>query len=192
MSVPERVGDITVEEYLGDEETSNDRCEYVAGEVFDLDEPSEAHCLLAENVAARLREHLRGNMYWVFVSYMKVQIEAADAFYYPDVMVTRESLSATQDFKRQPCLIIEVLSPNTAMIDRREKLWAYRKLESLREYVMIAQDEARIEVYRRDAPGKWTQEILGPDDELRFESLPTEALRMTMAEVYEDVILPGE
>lgn len=192
MSLPARVQDLTVEEYLAGEQVSEVRHEYIAGQVFAMAGASEAHNLIAGNVHARLRAHLRGSACRTFISDMKVRVEAADTFYYPDVMVTCEPPNAKSFFQMQPCLIVEVLSPSTAAIDHREKLLAYRKLESLREYVMIAQDEARIEVYRRDAQGKWTQEVLGPDDELRFESLPTEALRMTMAEVYEDVKLPGE
>jgi Uma2 family endonuclease len=192
MSLPAQVVDLTVEEYLAGEKVSDIRHEYIAGQVFAMAGASEAHNLIAGNVHSRLRAHLRGTQCRAFISDMKVRIEAADTFYYPDVAVTCDPEDKEAYFKTRPCLIVEVLSPHTAVTDRREKRLAYRKLKSLREYVLISQDEMLIEVYRRNAQGRWEIEKLGPHDELRFESLPVGVLTMTMREIYEDVSLPSE
>jgi Uma2 family endonuclease len=192
MSLPVRVPHLTVEEYLEGELTANIRHEYIAGQVFAMAGASDVHNLIAGNIYARLRAHLRGSPCRAFISDMKAQVEAADTFYYPDVIVTCDPQDTEAYYKTRPCLIVEVLSPGTEAIDRREKLVVYRKLESLREYVLVAQDERRIEVYRRDLQGVWHLETLGPDDELRFESLPPGVLRMTMAEVYEDASVVSE
>ncbi len=78
-----------------------------------------------------------------------------------------------------------MLSPSTETTDRREKLVNYRTLESLQEYVLVSQEEIKIEVYRQDAQGNWSLTILGKDDELCLDSID---LNLTMADIYEDVI----
>jgi Uma2 family endonuclease len=89
-------------------------------------------------------------------------------------------------FRTNPVLIIEVTSPTTAATDRREKLLAYQKIHGLREYVLIAQDEVSVQVYRRNKNGRWWEETLGPDDVIELESVD---LNMTVKEAYEDVNL---
>jgi Uma2 family endonuclease len=106
-------------------------------------------------------------------------------------MVTCEPFAARSVFKTQPCLIVEVLSPSTMSIDRREKLAAYRLLDSVREYVVVFQDRRRVEAHRKDAQGAWQTVVLGKPDELLLTSLPagplTLTLTLTMDEIYEDV-----
>lgn len=177
---------LTVAEYLESEKAGAVRHEYLAGQVYAMAGASATHNLLAGNLFSRLRGHLRGRDCQVFISDMKVRIEAIDTFYYPDVVVTCDPQDQDEYFKTQPCLIVEVISPSTAIIDRREKLLAYQKLTSLREYVLVAQDEMKVEVYRRDQGGHWWLETIGLEDELRLESVD---LKMPMSEVYEDVRL---
>jgi Uma2 family endonuclease len=119
---------------------------------------------------------------------MKVRVEAVDAFYYPDVIVTCEPIAAKSVFKSRPVLLVEVLSPGTELVDRSEKLLAYLKLESLMEYVLISQDEKRVEIYRRDKHGKTQILVMRADHEVRLESMPNGPLTLTMDEIYEDVI----
>jgi Uma2 family endonuclease len=180
------VAHISAEEYLEIEEKSDVRHEYIAGQLFAMSGASDFHNLISGNLFARLRSHLRGTTCYAYQSGMKIRVEVLDTFYYPNVFVTCEPAKANTFFKTQPSLIIEVLSPSTELTDRREKLLAYFKLESLREYVLISQDERRIDIYRRDPGGKLRLEILGPDDEVQFDSLPT-PLSMAMSDVYEDV-----
>lgn len=188
MAVPEELLKISVEEYLAFEEKSEVRHEYVAGHTFAMDEATEAHNLIAGNVLARLRPHIRRSGCRVYAVDMKVRVEAVDAFYYPDVMVTCEPFAAKSVFKSKPILLVEVLSPGTAVTDRREKLSAYFKLESLIEYVLISQDEKRVEIYRRDQRGKIQMQVLVANNEIRFESTPNGPLTLTMDDIYEDVI----
>ncbi|MBP0028924.1 Uma2 family endonuclease [Roseofilum sp. Guam] len=89
-----------------------------------------------------------------------------------------------QYFKTQPNLIVEVLSQSTESLDRREKLTNYQKLESLKEYVLVSQDRIQVEVYRQDAPGNWTVQILDAESVLTLESV---GLTLTMVQIYEDV-----
>jgi hypothetical protein len=73
----------------------------------------------------------------VYISDMKLRV-ADDLFYYPGVMVVcTPDDPYTED---EPCLVVEVASPNTETTDRREKLAAYKKMSSLRTYLIVAQD----------------------------------------------------
>ena len=75
-------------------------------------------------------------------------------------------------------------SPSTEAIDRREKLLAYQKLDSLREYVLIAQDEVKAHVYRRDDQRKWWVQTLTETDELQMASV---GLSIPLLKLYEDI-----
>lgn len=188
MAYPEELLRLSVEEYLAFEEKSKVRREYVAGYVFAMAGATDAHNTVTVNVATSLRPHLRRSGCRVYMVDMKVRIEAVDAFYYPDVMVTCEPFAAKSVFKSRPVLLVEVLSPGAELTDRREKLSAYFKLESLMEYVLISQDEKRVEIYRRGKGDKTEILIMRANDEVRFESLPDGPLTMTMDDIYEDVI----
>ena len=124
-----RLGHLPVEDYLASERTGEIKREYVAGQVFALEGATDTHNSVALNLASRLKSGLRGGRCRVFISDMKVRIEAVDTFYYPDVVVMCDPRDTEDYFKTRPCLIIEVASPTTAVIDRREKLLAYQKLE---------------------------------------------------------------
>ncbi|BAY22963.1 hypothetical protein NIES2100_27270 [Calothrix sp. NIES-2100] len=178
---------LTVEEYLKAEESSDIRHEYVDGEIFAMAGASEEHNLIATNIIALLRPHLRGTPCRAFVSDMKVKVKAqkADIFYYPDILVTCDLNDSERYFKTRPTLIVEVLSNSTKTIDKREKRLNYQSIESLQEYVLVSQEEIKVEVYRKDAQGNWSLTILGKDDELRLDSI---GLTLTMADIYEDVI----
>jgi len=127
MSLSAPLLSLTVAEYLESEKSSPMRHEYLAGQVYAMGGTSATHNLIAGNVFARLRAHLRGRPCRVFISDMKVRIEAVDFFYYPDVLVICDPEDSEEYFKTRPCLIIEVASPTTALIDKREKLLAYQK-----------------------------------------------------------------
>jgi len=173
----------TVADYLEAEAASDIRHEYISGYVFAMAGASEAHNLIAGNLLALLRPHLRGKGCRVFMSDMKVKVKD-DIFYYPDLLVTCHPEDNEEYFKTQPTLIIEVLSKTTEATDRREKLMHYQNLDSLREYVLVSQDCIKFEVYRRQASGYWTVELLNADDHLYLESVD---LQLTMAQLYEDV-----
>jgi Uma2 family endonuclease len=99
-------------------------------------------------------------------------------------MVVCDASDAQAYYKESPSLIVEVLSNSTERIDRREKLLAYRTLASLREYVLIAQNQRQIDIYRRTQDGAWQQETLEEGDALQLESV---GATLALDEVYEDV-----
>ena len=175
---------LSEEEYLENERHSDVRREYLGGLVYAMAGASATHNLLALTLATRLRTHLRGKGCQVFISDMKVKIAAADTFYYPDVMVTCDPLDNADYFRTSPVLIIEVASPTTAVTDRREKLLAYQRIASLREYLIVSQTEMSVQVYRRAYNGRWWEATLGADDLLELESVD---LNLPLSEIYEDV-----
>ncbi|MEY6431792.1 Uma2 family endonuclease [Thioalkalicoccus limnaeus] len=186
MSQTATVFPVRIDTYLQGELGSESRHEYVAGQTFMMAGAGERHSRIAGNLFFHLRGAIRGTPCGVFVSDMKVRITAHDSFYYPDVLVTcdpsdRESLNKTT-----PCLIAEVLSPATEIIDRREKLIAYRTLPSLRDYLLISQDSRRVERYYRDAAGHWTHEII-EDGGLQIVCGDLD-VALTLADLYEDVV----
>jgi Uma2 family endonuclease len=177
---------LSEDEYLDNEKASPVRHEYLAGLVYAMAGASATHNLIALNMASRLRTHLRGKPCQTFMSDMKVKIETIETFYYPDVMVACDPSDDADYYRTNPALIIEVTSPTTAVTDRREKLLAYQKIPGLREYVLIAQDEISVLVYRRAKNGRWWEETLGPDDVIELDSVD---LNITVKEAYEDVNL---
>jgi Uma2 family endonuclease len=173
-----------MEDYLAFEQASDFRHEFVAGQIFAMVGARDAHTQVAGNLYARLRQHLRGSGCRVFISDMKLRVEPADAFYYPDVFVTCDPRDTEPYYKRYPSLVIEVLSPTTEGVDRREKLRNYRMLETLREYVLVSLDERRLEIFRREPTGDWTVDTLAEDEPVELASV---GLTLPMAEIYEDV-----
>jgi len=118
---------------------------------------------------------------------MKLFIPELNRFYYPDVLLSCDKDDNHEYYCEKPCLIVEVLSPSTEAIDRREKLHAYQDIPSLKEYIMVSQDEYKVELYRRDGE-HWQYFLLNEiDDVLQLTCID---LDISMPQVYEDVVLP--
>ncbi len=159
---------ISIDDYLAGENDGLVRHEYVDGYIYAMTGASATHNLIALNCAARLLKSARNQGCEVFISDMKLSISAWSSFYYPDVMICCEQLDNEEYFRREPCLIIEVLSPTTAAVDKREKLKAYQQLATLLDYVLIDQEREMIEVHRRQG-SHWIKEELTPGDELYIQ-----------------------
>jgi len=182
MALVEKLHPISVEEYLGGEKSSDVRHEYVAGAVYAMAGANGLHNLLALAFAANLRHHLRGSPCRVFMSDMKVRVR--DAFYYSDLVVVCGTVDAGAYYQTTPTLVVEILSESTEARDRLEKRLAYQNLESLKEYVLVAQDKMRVEVYRRIEDG-WQLETYSYGDRVRLASVNYEA---AIEQLYEDVL----
>ena len=184
MAIPQTEEHLDAAAYLAWEETQEGRHEYVAGEVFAMVGVRQAHNLATMNLATLLRQALKGGPCRVFVESVKARIEAADCCFYPDVLVTCDPRDrATPDYVSYPILVAEVLSESTAAFDRGGKFAAYRKLDSLQDYVLIDLAARRIEVFRRDAGNHWVLYDYGPGENVELASLP---LHIPMADLLED------
>ena len=172
-------------EYLTLEASSPVRHEYVAGEIFAMTGASIRHNIIAGNLYTALRTHLRGTPCRALMEGVKLYLKKERSYFYPDVMVTCESRLLELDGETQlvdsPTLIIEVLSPSTEGIDRREKLRAYRTLPSLKEYALVSQDECKLELYRRRGDIGWDIITFEPGDTVELASVE---LQMPIADVY--------
>ena len=188
MSNLARVHSITADAYLAGEIHSPIRHEYVAGEVFAMAGATEEHATIAGNLFALLRNQVRGGPCRVYIADMKLRVEAADAFFYPDVFVTCDPRDATEPLaKRRPALICEVLSESTEAYDRGGKFAAYRTLESLNEYLLIDSRRRAVEIFHRQ-PGGWLLAPVAPDGWLELHSL---GFRCAVDALYEDVVFPA-
>jgi Uma2 family endonuclease len=172
-------------EYLTWEAEQIDKNEYVAGEVFNMVGARRVHVIVTGNLFAGLREHLRGTQCQPLMADMKLNVQAMDAFYYPDVMVTCDAADKVADlYIEHPKLIIEVLSDSTASYDRGAKFAAYRHIDSLEEYVLVDVDRKGVETFRRQADGLWVLRDFAGAENCVFASVE---LTMPMARVFEDV-----
>ena len=182
-SQPDRLLDES--EYLTLEARSPVRHEYVAGEIFAMTGASIRHNIIAGNLYTALRTHLRGSPCRALMEGVKLYLKKERSYFYPDVMVTCESrlleLDAQMQIVDSPTLIIEVLSPSTEGIDRREKLRAYRTLPGLKEYALVSQDECKLELYRRRGDIAWDIITFEPGDAVEFASVE---LKMPIADIY--------
>lgn len=185
MTVPAARPPFDASSYLDWEADQPEKHEYLVGEVFAMAGASEAHVTLAGNVYMALRAHLRGGPCSVFISDMKLRVEADNAFFYPDVFVTcAESDRAHSHYKAAPSLVVEVLSPTTSAYDRGAKFAAYRKLPSLREYALVDTERLSIDLFRRDETGHWVLYPSEGGDTVEFASV---GLSVPVDRVYEDV-----
>jgi Uma2 family endonuclease len=179
---------LTPEEYLAVERKAEYKSEYLAGEVFAMSGASEAHNLIAGNVFAALHAQLRKRPCKVYPSDMRVKVSATDLYTYPDVTVVcgeAQFDDDRQDTLLNPTVIVEVLSPSTEGYDRGAKFEHYRKLESLREYVLIAQDKHHVEHYVRQPDNQW---LLSETDSLPDTiHLPSINCDLALADVYDKV-----
>jgi Uma2 family endonuclease len=158
---------LSVDEYIAGELKSEVRHDYFDGRVSAMADTNVMHCTIAGNFFGEIGRQLRGKKCEAFNSDMKVHFQnfGDDGFYYPDVMVNCDPAGQQPYFCDTPCLIVEVVSPETEQIDRREKWFAYRKLASLHTYILASQEKREVTVYHREGDG-WRKTILIGDSTL--------------------------
>ncbi len=136
--------DVDFEDYLEFEQTSTHKHEFVGGELFMMAGASERHNRISGKLYARLLAAEVAPCRSYFAD-MKLKIDEQTS-YYPDVMVICDDGDDHAYYKKNPCLIIEVLSDSTEAIDRGEKFYAYRKISSLQAYVLVNRPLAKVEI----------------------------------------------
>lgn len=183
MQAAEKHDYLTVEEYLAAEETSDVRHEYLGGLVYAMAGETRAHNTIALNLAFAIRQHLRGGSCKLYMSDIRLHLTIRDDayYYYPDLVVTCDARDTDPRFVRHPKLLIEVMSPSTERVDKREKFFAYTTLESLEEYVLVAQAPPEITLHRK-VEGWRAQKVAGPEASFTLTSIQ---LTLPVAAVYE-------
>lgn len=184
MGLPKLKTKISVEEYLEGEKISPVRHEFVEGEVYAMAGTSNNHARISVNLTTALSVHLRNSPCEPFAGETKVRA-AINVFYYPDVLVSCEETEEDSYFRNNPILVIEITSPSTEHIDRREKLFAYQRIASVQEYAVVDQHRMNVELHRRQADGRWiTYFFDASDDEIEFQSV---GLTLPITEIYRRV-----
>lgn len=165
----------TAADYLAWEADQPQRHEFLDGEVFAMAGAEDRHVTVAMNLAFALRQHLSGSPCRTYMSDMRLRVAAANAYFYPDVLVTCSAQDlASPMVKTEPKLIVEVLSPTTAAYDRGLKFSHYRSLASLQEYVLVDLDTRATDCYRLGADGLWVLHPFARGDSVTLASVTLE------------------
>jgi len=185
---------ITEEMYLQRERTSLEKCEYYNGDVYAMAGASEQHNIIAMNLAALLHAHLRGRSCRAYPSDMRVKVLKTGLHTYPDFTITCGQSLFSDPEKRDtlinPVVIMEILSPSTERYDRGVKFQHYRTIDTLQEYILIAQDRHHVERFTRQENNEWLlSETIGIEGVAPVASI--QAL-LQLHDIYEQVVLAPE
>lgn len=178
---------MTPREYLELERKSEIRSEYLRGRMYAMSGASRRHSLIAGNLFGELRAQFRGRACEAHISDMRVKVSATGLYTYPDVVAVCGEPRFEDDHVDtllNPAVIVEVLSESTEAYDRGETFAHYRRVESLREYVLVSQDKIRVEHYRREREHWVLSELAAADTTLELESIDC---RVALAAIYEKV-----
>jgi Uma2 family endonuclease len=156
---------LTPAEYLAWEREQRDKHEYHVGDVFAMAGGSPRHNWISGNAQAVLRRAL-GDCF-TFTSDQRVVFDRGKRYVYPDVTVVCGAVvlqDGTNDVVANPTILIEVLSSNTEQYDRGLTWEGYQQLTSLTDYLLVAQQEVRIEHFQRAADRSWIYQAYGPGE----------------------------
>lgn len=158
----EEIKKVSPEEYLELERSAEYKSELINGEIYAMSGTTRKHNKIAGNIFAQLHIFLRNKPCSVYFADLKVKVEKTNMFTYPDIAITcgKESLADKyKDTLLNPKCIIEVLSESTEKYDRGDKFAHYQKIESLEEYILVSQNQNKIETFLRQPNGKWLYEL---------------------------------
>jgi Uma2 family endonuclease len=189
---------MTPQEYLEWEEQQPIKYEYINGQVFAMTGGTIPHNDGALNLASALKNHLRGKGCKVQIADAKVGVSQNGSFHYPDVMVSCDPRDQrARQVVYHPCLIVEVLSPGTEAFDRGKKFRNYRRIDTLKEYILIDTDRIAVDCYRLNEKGKWEltsyalEETAANDTDINVE-LTSVNFSCPISLLYEDVVFPED
>jgi len=180
----------TPQEYLALERKSETRNEYYNGEIFAMAGASREHNLIAGNLFRDIGNQLEDRPCETYMNDMRVWIEATGLYTYPDVVVVcgePRFQDREVDTLLNPTVIVEVLSPTTAAYDRGDKFRHYRRIDSLREFVLISQDRMMVERYTRRGNDWVLSDLTDPDQVLKLESI---GCQIPLNRIYAKITFP--
>lgn len=178
----------SVEEYLAFERSSDVKHEYFAGEIFAMSGASREHNLIVWKLSSLLDSEIGKGPCEAYFGDMRVRVDRTGLYTYPDAVVTCDTPQfedAAVDTLLNPQVIFEVLSDSTEKYDRGKKFDHYRQLDSLRDYVLIAQDEPLVEHYRRLPDKTWNLTVVKGLDAIA--SLETIDAHLPLSDLYAKV-----
>ncbi len=182
---------VTPQEYLATERRTETKSEYYAGEIFAMGGASRSHNLVVANLISELHRQLKGRTCKVYPSDMRVKVSSSGLYTYPDVVIVcgeEQFDDERQDTLLNPTVVVEVLSDSTEANDRGKKFEQYRRLQSLQDYVLVAQSHRHIEHFTRQSESEWLlTEASSPDAQIRISSCEC---MLSLVEVYDKVEFP--
>jgi Uma2 family endonuclease len=188
MPLPETSRRLTEAEYLEIERAALFKSEFYQGEMFAMSGGTLQHSLIATNLAGEFRQRLKGGSCVAYNTDLRVKVEAAGLYTYPDLSVIcgpARFVEGTNDTVVNPTILVEVLSDSTEAYDRGTKFEQYRQIPTLQEYLLVSQKAPRIEQFKRQANGEWLLKIAaGLDQSLELPSL---GIVISLAEVFAQV-----
>ena len=180
---------VSPEEYLERERRAEYKSEYFAGEIVAMAGAKRKHNLVSSNVTTSLGVQLRDSPCEVYANDMKVRADQARQYSYPDVVVVcgePQFQDSSEDVLLNPTVVVEVLSPSTEAKDRSEKFLRYRQIETLTDYLLIAQNERRVEQFTKQPDGSWRLVETFDAGEVRLESV---GCTLSIIDIYNKVTL---
>jgi Uma2 family endonuclease len=191
MAAAQPVHRLTEAEYLEIERRAESKSEFLNGEMFAMSGGTYSHSVIACNLIRAVGNELKGSPCVVFNSDMRVKVQASGLYTYPDISVVcgREEVEDEHDdVLLNPMVIAEVLSDSREAYDRGKKFELYRRLPSLREYLLVNQHEPLIEQFIRQPGGEWLlRDVAGLDGKLSLSSI---GITIALADVYSKVRFP--
>jgi Uma2 family endonuclease len=188
MALAQQQSRLTEVQYLRSERQAETRSEFFDGEMFATAGGSRAHSLIATNLLREVSARLRADDCVAYNSDLRIKVEATGLFTYPDVSVAcggQRFLDCAQDTLLNPVVLIEVLSDSTEAYDRGKKFEHYRQISTLKEYLLISQEQPRVEQFLRQPNGEWIlKEAVGQDAEV---ALPALGIIVPLAEIFAKV-----
>ena len=181
---------ITPEEYLARERAAEYKSEYRDGQIYAMSGASRPHNLLAANLSRHLGNQLDGRGCELYIADMKVRIQRTGSYNYPDLVIVcgePRLEDRVSDTLLNPTVIVEILSPSTEVYDRGVKFADYREIESLSDYILVAQDKILIERYTRWEDGWVITFFRQNDDILRLPSIGCEVV---FRDIYANIPMP--
>ncbi len=178
----------TAEDYLTLERSASIKSEFHEGQIYAMTGASRKHNLITVNIAGELRDQLKKRPCEAYISDMRVKAAKVVNYYYPDIAVvcgTPQFEDTHLDTLINPTVLIEVLSPSTEAFDRGGKFAHYRKIASLQEYLLVAQDQPSIERYVRQGDVWILTEAVGLEASVPLESIDCV---LSLGEVYDKVM----
>lgn len=151
---------MTVEEYLAFEEKAKVKHEYMDGEIFSMVGAKRNHSIVGTNISTELNIQRREKDCEVHANDFRVQVRIGH-YVYPDVIVACGEIEITDNDTTliNPTVVIEVLSKSTEKRDRGDKLEDYFKIDSIKDYILVAQNKVKVEHYHRESDNKWLLRI---------------------------------
>ena len=179
---------ISPQEYLAIERAAETRSEYLDGEMFAMAGASVRHILITANLARAIGNRLEDSPCLVLPTEMRVKVNLTGLYTYPDLAIVCDKLEledGTVDILLNPGIILEVLSDSTEKYDRGLKFQNYRRIPSLREYILVSQNRMLVERFTRQPDNSWNLQTF--DDPQGVFPFATVKVQIPIQDIYRKV-----